>query len=191
MKHLKLFENFLILERDEGDMVYVDMYGPRTFGFSSSSPSGLHIIKNKKLPFRPVIHPHYDFNKDTKYEIVNLDGNTATLFDDNNEPFEININHLYDEKISADYIKDCFTSSFEDMFEQVDYKVYINEVVITVNTRGHADTLSNSIEDKEKFEGIFEQEFKPRLEDDGYKVSKMIFSSARDFSLSAQIYVRL
>lgn len=191
MKHLKLFENFLILEHNEGDMVYVDMYGPRTFGFSSSSPSGSHIIKNKNLPFRPIIHPHYDFNKDIKYEIVNLDGNTAILFDDNNEPFEINANHLYAEKINVDYIKDCFTSSFEDMFEVVNYKVYINEVVIELKSHGYRETISNSLEDQEKFEGIFTQEFKPRLEDDGYRVSKRIFSSANDIKFIAQIYVSL
>lgn len=163
MKHLKLFESFnRINELNVGDMVYVDMYGPRTLGFSSGGST-----MRRNMAFRPRMDQHYDFDQNTKYEIVNIEGGMATLFDDNNEPLDVSTNKLHSEKIEMDYIKDCLTSSFEDLFDinRCEYKQYINEIIININQEIECVP----------FDTIYNNEFKPRLQADG-------FSCSRDFS---------
>lgn len=59
-----------------GDMVYVDAYGPTTLGYSN----GTIDVKRDK-PFKPKL---YDFTSDVQYEVIFIEGNDITLFDDEN-----------------------------------------------------------------------------------------------------------
>ncbi len=169
MKYLKRFnENFLILEHAVGDMVYVNVYGPKTTRYSSHDISGSY-TKERDLPFRPPIcfQNHIsNFNTDNKYEIIHMDGYTATLYDEDNNVCDIDVDNLYDEKIISDddyqFIKDCIISSFEDMpkinIDKIEYLKYIDEMLINISV---------NIE-KKAFDRIFHSEFLPRLRDHGY-----------------------
>jgi hypothetical protein len=160
MRHLKLFENFRINEHNVGDMVYVDAHGPSTYGFSG--PDG---ETRREIPFRPRF---YNFEKNNKYEIVSIDGNEVTLFDEQNNPVDLSIDKVFSEKIDTWYIKDCIASSFEDILDinKFEYSEYINEIVANLK-----DEPIGCVE----FDTIFNNEFKPRLESDGFDVSRMFF----------------
>jgi hypothetical protein len=160
MRYLKLFENFKINEHNVGDMVYVDAYGPSTYGFSE--PGG---EIRREIPFRPRL---YNFEKDTKYEIISINGDQVTLFDEENEPRDFSSDRVFSEKIETDYIKDCIASSFEDILDinKFEYSEYINEIVANLK-----DEQIGCAE----FDAIFHNEFKPRLESDGFNVSRLFF----------------
>lgn len=64
------------------DMVYVNAYGPSTYGYND--------YKSDK-PFKPVL---YNFNDNTKYEVVYVNGNNIGLFDNGNNYVEVNINNV-------------------------------------------------------------------------------------------------
>jgi len=180
MKYLKSFnENFLITEHVVGDMVYVNIYGEKTTGHGS---------KKRNLPFRPRqlsdendsdTVMNFNFDPDSKYEIIHMDGYTATLYDDDNNVYGIDVDQLYDEKVITDddynFIKDCVISSFEDMpilmrgeyqlkIDEVEYLKYIDEVLINIQ-----DITKSMVIEKEVFNGIFYSEFLPRLRDHGYE----------------------
>lgn len=76
MKHLRYF-NESISSFNLGDMVYVDSYGPSTYGFSS----GANQVKRNK-PFKPKM---YDFDSETKYEIIHIEKGQYFLYDNRNE----------------------------------------------------------------------------------------------------------
>jgi hypothetical protein len=169
MKHIKLFENFLILEHAEGDMVYVDNYGPKTLGFSDNGGT-----RQRDLPFRPQFYGAFD--RDTKYEIVHMEGDVATLYDNNNVPTDIGIGNLYSnsdnsimDESDLGYIKECVMSSFEDLMDVdgFEYQVYLTEILINIDlvVKGAGWIVT-------EFDEIYDEEFNPRLEDMGYEVNK-------------------
>ena len=64
-----------------GDLVYVDAYGPYTHKYSS----GFGEMQRDK-PFRPKV---YNFNDNLQYEIIYMEGEVVTLFDNENSIIDL------------------------------------------------------------------------------------------------------
>jgi hypothetical protein len=73
-----------------GDMIYVDAYGPYTYGYSDD----LVELKTDK-PFRPKLH---NFLPNSQYEIIYMDGDIVTLFDNGNNIVDLSTDQLSKEK---------------------------------------------------------------------------------------------
>lgn len=165
MKYLKMFEEFVESNKPKvGDMVYIDVYGPYTLSYNDGHN---HILRT--IPFRPKIILD-SFSSDTKYEIIFIEDNKATIYDDNNNVCNISLDKLFFEKIDDKYIKDCFLSSFEELylnFEisnifQINYNNYFTSFDIIMDI---------PLESESNFNNIFNNEFRPRLTEDNLKVS--------------------
>lgn len=69
-----------------GDLVYVDAYGPFTYGFSDGGGE----MKSDK-PFRPKV---YKFTANLQYMVTYVEGDSVTLFDDDNNIVDLNRSRL-------------------------------------------------------------------------------------------------
>ncbi len=165
MKYLKVFEAFGNAFKT-GDMVYVDVYGPYTLSYHDNND---YMVRS--IPFRPVVVSG-NFNANTQYEIIFLKNGVATLYDEDNNICDINLKNLTFNIIDEKYIKDCFDSSFDDFdfspFRDNDKITYINY------TTSYDIIVKMSIRSKENFQHIYENEFKPRLLEDGLKVNMWV-----------------
>lgn len=158
MLYLKTYESFSSPKLKVGDMVYVDVFN----------------FPYNRFKFEPV------FDNDTRYEITYIGDGVATIFDDMNVPFDVPLNFLYSDKINEDYIRDCVYSSFDDILSiewkdargndrkpRITFESHINDIRVEIQ-----DTKS----DRDIIQGIYESEFRPRLQEGGYK-SEMAFTS--------------
>jgi hypothetical protein len=148
-------------------MVYVDVFGPKTLRYSDGGMS-----MERDLPFRPRMYGTFDIK--TKYEIIYMEDNIASLYDNNNILCDIRVDHLYsqnNESVMDDgdlnYIKECILSSFEDIVnvDNFDYQVYLTEILVNINYPIEI----------EEFDVRYVEEFAPRLYDLGYEVNRQFY----------------
>lgn len=155
MRYLRLFENFQGLQ--VGDMVYVNLYQANN---------------NEWLRGDRFVSYNYSFYPNVKYEIIFIEESKAILYDNENNVAELPLDNLFKEKIDWEYVKDCFDSSFEDVFESVRIKNYVDAVYIYV-------TNNSKDFNWQKAEDTFRNEFRPRIQDDGYVANLKIISRPR------------
>jgi hypothetical protein len=149
MKYLlsyKLFESVDTGEFKVGDMVYVDMYSPRTTMYHSGND-----VMQRDLPFKVYIGDS-NFKKNVKYEIIHIDKESATLYDES-DMFEVDLSRLYRDRIDIEFIKECFTSSFEDIIDvhKVEWAYYPAEVLINMNYNVFPEDMPGAYTDDDPY----------------------------------------
>lgn len=109
------------------------------------------------------------FNDNTQYEIINIENDNALIFDESNNPVEVEFYRLKFIILDYQYISDCLISSFESIFN-------LNKGLVEPKSDGF--TLTINYYDKinmAEFDNIYYNEFIPRIKEMGY-------NSTRNFS---------
>lgn len=113
--------------------------------------------------------PILEFNKDTKYQIVYIEGNSAFLYDESNYLVAISLKNLYHECIDFELVKDYFISSFEEFFysDIIDIKYIYKAGSVSIRLDLKPDRRKIWVV-RHKILYILNTEFKKRLESEGY-----------------------